>query len=71
VIKATGVTYPIVHLPQSSVYVPIGYPETVFIDNEGNVMTPDGTFDGEDEYGYCGAKSYAEWEKIILSKLGK
>jgi len=68
VIASTGVTYPIINIPYSSIYTKVGVPATVFITPEGEILAPEeGAY--SDGNGYLGKKPYEEWETIIKNKL--
>jgi len=69
-VKATGVTYPIIHLDEESRYTSGGYPETVFVTPDGMLIGREKPDEYGDYYGYGGARAYEDWEKIILNKLG-
>lgn len=55
------ITYPIIHYDDNILALATQYvPTTVFIDGKGNLLS---------EEPYIGAKSYADWEKLLLSFL--
>ncbi len=63
IISSTGADY-LQLLPSSSLYEKLLYraqaiPLTVFVDEEGNMLGKE----------YLGAKSFADWERIVLSLL--
>ena len=61
-ITELGITYPVMEQTSSMKQFESGYvPTTVFFDGEGNRLSQS----------YVGAKSYEEWESIILGLLGK
>ena len=61
VVTQKRITYPILIRSSEFERFQTGYvPTTVFIDNAGNVLSPEP---------YVGGKSYSEWETVILSYL--
>ena len=67
IIDATGADY--MHLlPTDDIIVMklqylIGVPETVFVDSQGNILTPDTQ--------YIGARSYEDWKAVIDGLLAE
>ena len=63
VVEDIGITYPIIRTDRMlQQYMTAYVPTTIFVDGEGNILT---------EEPYIGAKSAAEWERIITDYLSQ